>query len=236
LDILLEAEGEKNSKASSSLSEEMKETVVRWIRKDECSVPLKLPTLSHLFKDSVNATGSQIDQTRAKKKVNSEIRQQAKEFRKQLSWTNDHYNHAVKILGNLSKLSAKHHKAHPITVIWEKLKEAGYMKDTVINSCLQASMSFSGISLSRNRGSLGSLTSGSRLYGMFDETKNGSIGNIDDNKEELTASIPEQLAITNDLLYEPTKQTISIQMKRLVGIGDADAAWDLIETKMVGSA
>mgnify|MGYP005840772307 CR=1 FL=1 len=230
LNEYFDAESKKSSKLADELSHEMKQDVRRWIQKEEHQNLINLPTLNQLFQDELIKNGTLINLLQAKSDAKKEIRKQSTNFRKHLAWSNNQYKYAVKVLRELSKLSAQQNKAHPVVVIWEKLKEAGYLTNTTIGHCLQACNSFSAISLSRNRRTFASSALNNRLSGLL---QHDSKGNVGDAEEETIATVPEQLAITNDLLYEPTNQTISIQLRRSVSLGDAKGAFGFAEAIQV---
>jgi hypothetical protein len=54
----------------------------------------------------------------------------------------------------------------------------------------------------------------------------------DENKEYIV-NVPEEVATFNDLMYEPTEQSVTIRIKALVAKGDAHGAESLLDRFLV---
>jgi len=170
------------------------------------------------------------DATRQKRSLKEqaimELEKQAQVFCKQLGWNKQQYTYATDTISKIADESRKTHKALPVVIIWEKMKEAGFLQQEIVSDCIKASTSFSGASLSRGRSILGGPLSGkSRLYDILEGKNIHEKDNAtESNKEDNIASIPEQFAAANDMFFQPTEQSTLIRTKRLINLGYADEA------------
>ncbi|CAB9509235.1 expressed unknown protein [Seminavis robusta] len=226
----------KNNDDSTShnhqLSHDQKNEVLRWIRLDEPQVKVDVPVLTTLCEDGrLPGDGEELE----KKHLLQELEKRSSAFQKQLNWNSRQYNYALGILQELAVLSHTRYKVRAIAILWEKMKEAGDTTEETINACLQASSGISGGLLSKMRIGLQSSSPENILFQAlngFGENENHNNNQEDEN--DTSATIPEQLATLHDFLYEPTQQSISIRTRRLLAMGDADAALELIESGMEG--
>jgi len=221
--------------AGKKLDFEMKKDVEFWLGLDTPRVEIRLPLLSSVCMDFAEST----NRNHLKRKLKFELLDQACNFRKELGWSACQYKYAVDALHDLAVLASKKRKALPFVIIWEKLKEAGSLKKRTIGSCLRDSASFSGGVLARNHNISLTLHSGSRLHAILDREdskgeEKAALPIVNEGfRNYYAANISEQLAAANDILFEPTKQTVGIRFRRLISLGDADGALRLTEANMV---
>lgn len=221
-------------KSALALSKEERAGVDAWMRLDEPKVDIQLPTLTSVGEVD-GFVNLEMDGKALKAQAKAELRQQVKVFKEQLCWTAQQYSYATKLIHSLTEFSHVNHKALPVVILWEKMKESGYVRKKSIGVCLSAATSFSGGILSRNRSSL---SNRSRLLAMLDskETHTGSENAPGIVQVHHRSNIPEQLALINDLLYTPTEQSTSVKTRMLISLGDAGNALNLIEERMAGEA
>ena len=234
--ILDNACNEDDESGGSSLTVEMKADVEEWLRLDEPKISVELPVFTQICEQGIENMERETKGGKLlKEQARDELMKQAKVFKEKLGWNEQQFTYATFLIHEIAKLSCKNHKALPVIVIFEKMKEAGYVqKKTLLAQCLKASTSFSGGSLSRGRSILGSpLSSQSRLYDILEgkESRKDFTAASDDGED--IANLPEQLASANDLFYEPTHHSTTIRTKRLISLGNADGALELIESSTV---
>lgn len=216
------------------LDKEMRASVRSWLLEDEPRIKMQAPTLRLLFKEGTENLLHRYSRESLQKRIEKELRDQQKTFRKDTFWNDNQYQYASNLIHELTIFCQCNHKALPIVVIFEKMKETGQLKKKTIDVCLQTAMSFSGSILSRNRSSmLSTLPRNSSLLDMLDSKDASSANSLDIKHELHTLNVPEQLAMANDLLYRPTEHSSSILTRRLISIGDAANALDSIEARMV---
>jgi hypothetical protein len=200
------------------MSNKSKEEVRRWIRELRSSkVQVRLPVLTKKCEEGI----SDNDPVAIKEQILLELKLQASEFRKQLDWDQEQYKYAMAILHELAQLSFQNHKTLAVLIIWDKMKEAGEVRQDTINALLLASSSLAGGLLTKNRSNSLESTVCQALNPREMAAKNSD------------PTFPENLASIHDLLYEPNQQSISIRMRRFLYIGDAIGALGLVESGLV---
>lgn len=229
---------EEESAPASALSKEEREGVDTWMRLDEPKVEVRLPTLTSLGEVDGFVHLQEMSNKALKAQAKAELREQEEVFKEQLRWSAQQYMYATKMIHSLTEFSHVSHKALPVAILWEKMKEAGYVGKKSIGVCLSAATSFSGGILSRNRSSLLISSPRNRLPAILDskETSTGSENTHDSMQAHNCSNVPEQLALVNDLLYTPTEQSTYVRIRMLVSLGDAKNALKLVEERMAGEA
>lgn len=236
IEIVDEIYNSCESDDGDSLNAETKADVVKWLRADEPKVKAGLPLFSQICELGIESVEHEkLKEKTFKKMVRDEIEKQAITFQERLGWNKHQYTYATSMIDRTAKLSSINHKALPVVVILEKMKEAGHVKKETLAHCLNAASSFSGGVLSRGRGILGSPFSGkNRLYDIL-EGKESRKEYPTAATENDIASVPEQLASANDLFYEPTHHSTRIRIRRFISLDNPEGALELIESNLVST-
>ena len=218
------------------LNADMKADVLKWLRAEEPKIEAGLPLFRQICEQGIEGVKhEQLRQRTFKKQIRDEIENQATIFQGKLGWSKDQYKYATSMIDRIAKLSSTNHKALPVVVILEKMKEMGHVEKDTLAHCLKAASSFSGGVLSRGRGILGfHFSSKNRLYDILEgkESRKEYPAVATDHEDDF-ASVPEQLASVNDLFYEPTHHSTTIRIRRLISLGKPDGALELIESNLV---
>lgn len=220
----------------TKLTEDIRASVEKWLRLDEPKIGTTLSVFTEFCEKGneamVNQEKTKKGLTQLKKKAEAELSNQATHFQKELGWNKQQYTYALHMLHEIADSSCNRHKALPVAVIFEKMKEIGTFEERTLARCLQASASFSGGSLSRGRSILGTpLSSKNRLYDILEGKESRKEFN---DADEDKANVPEQLASANDLFYKATHHSTTIRTKRLISLGNADGALKLVESNTKG--
>lgn len=205
--------------AAANISKEKKDKVLDWIRAEECLVPTQLELLQSSLTESMIVT--------CPAKFVSELKQQAQSFQNHMNLEDNQYNFAMQVLRRILTLCVDEHRALAIPVIWNKLKEAGNLDKTTIDLVLKGCTTFSASILSRN-----SNLPGSHDFLTHEAGTRELVDNIQ-QKKSVQVPVPEQVATAHDLLCDPTNQTISIRVRKLLNKRDSQGALDVIEKHMV---
>jgi len=152
-----------------------------------------------------------------------------------LGFTNVQYEIATRAFDILSSHCARSARSSPLSIAWEKMKEAGIIPATeTINTCLYVTgtMASSGLIGRNSTGRSGDLNAVMNILGDVGGQTNesNSLEKHVSNERSDVIDLPTELAIFHDLLFEPTEKSISLRVKRLVSQGDATTAEFLLDS------
>lgn len=211
------------------LQEEQLNPVIEWLLKDEKLIPYDYSIMQEAARTGIGSSRSNIEYGTSKNiAFENQLKNQKELFLKKTKFTEEQYKLALRSFSILASNCAKHCAEEPLFIAWEKMKEAGMIpRSDVIDVFLYVTgtMMPAGFLTSshRSRSSRRELSSVMSIL--------GSVG-TEDAEEEIEHSIDlaTELALFHDLLYEPTEKSISLRVKRLVSMGDAEAAEILLDS------
>jgi hypothetical protein len=237
------------------------EQVISWLLKDEKVLDYEYPALKNADKfgiaiDQNDSDGSKQMNGRKKlcKDFRSEIyipgtetsnfyaqlKKQNENFRQKVKFSDEHFILVERAFKNLASRCAKNARSAPLTIAWEKMKEAGIIpSNDTLNVCLYVTSTVtSGILSSALSGGLSSKGNRRQLSAVMSILGKDNDGNkeIEDEKVLETIDFPTELALFHDLLYKPTEKSVSLRVKRLVSVGDATGAEHLLDSFPVSFA
>ena len=146
-------------------------------------------------------------------------------------WDEKQYEIAVGALKAVGALCAKNATASPLDVAWCKLKEAGYKMDKeTLHVCLYVSSTFS----SRSARSLVP-SNGRSVLDFLDgiESKPEPEEKSELVEENDSIDVMLEVALCHDLLFEPSEQSLSIRVRKLVSLGEPRKAEVLLDSSFV---
>ena len=180
-------------------AEEDKLAVREYLLRRERMVPIHLPTLIS------KADGEPLLETAATNNaidsfLHSELEAQKLLFCEVSGLSSAQQKLALRVLGYIGNYCAKKRSCVPLRIGWYKLKEMGASpRENVLSTY---------------------------LYGLAlveEEIKEMPM------REEISISLPEEVAAFHDSLFQPTEKTLTLRIKALVQKGDARGAERLLE-------
>lgn len=176
--------------------------------------------LGKAFRSEVSMNGTQAN------KFHRELKDQRKLFLEKTGFSPEQMLLAERALGNLASNCAKMIKSVPLTVAWEKSKEAGMIpSNDTLNVFLYVTGTMSSSFVSSKISSGKKLSAVMSILGGDEQKQDG-----EDDIEADPIDFPTELALFHDLLYAPTEKSVSLRVKRLVSIGDANGAEFLLDS------
>jgi hypothetical protein len=160
----------------------------------------------------------------------SQLMEQRDSFLKKSGLSKEQLELAGKVLDVLASQCARSGKSAPLSIAWEKSKEAGIIpsNDTlnvylyVNTSGLLSSALSDSLSVTGKRKKLSAVMS---ILGN-DRSEDDATTEVEND----TIDFPTELALFHDLLYKPTEKSVSLRVKRLVTNKDAAAAEELLDS------
>jgi hypothetical protein len=230
------------------ISEDVFAPVIDWLLKDTKTLAYEYKTLKDAEENgiSINTVSvNNISESEQKQKAKLEdafrsevsidgtqanifhlqLKEQHESFVAKTQFSREQMELADRALSVLASNCAKMIKSAPLSIAWEKIKEAGMIpSNDTLNVILYVTGTMSSSFLSSTIGGSKKL---SAVMSILDDGKREKGGNSDD-KDPI--DFPTELALFHDLLYTPTEKSVSLRVKRLVSIGDANGAEDLLDS------
>ena len=211
------------------LEEEVVNPVIEWLLKDEKLIPYDYSIMKEAARAGIDCSGMMKHGIDSKKSsFKGQLKDQKEVFLKKTNFTEEQYQVAMRSFSVLASICAKNCTDEPLVVAWEKMKEAGMIPTSDVIDVFMyvtGTMMPAGLLTSsrRSRNTPRELSSVMSILGSEE---------IEDSQEERKDSIDlaTELALFHDLLYDPTEKSISLRVKRLVALGDAEAAETLLDS------
>jgi hypothetical protein len=211
------------------LQEEHLNPVIEWLLKDEKLIPYEYSIIQEAAYTGIDSSVLVLQGGGSKRiAFKDQLKSQKESFLKKTKFTEEQYKLALRSFSVLASTCAKHCTEEPLVIAWEKMKEAGMIPTSDV---IDVFLYVTGTMMPT-----GFLTSSRRSKNARRELSSvmsilGSKG-MEESKEEIDYSIDlaTELALFHDLLYEPTEKSISLRVKRLVAMGDAEAAEILLDS------
>ncbi len=184
------------------------------------------------FRPEVSQKGSQSNI------FHKEIQQQKDSFLELTKFDNVQYGLIQKAFFILASVCAKNSTNAPLSIAWEKIKESGLIPE---NQTLHAFLYVVGTvnakgflpsSLSRSFSRPAGASSMSAVMSILGGSDSASINKEKEEGYDPT-DYPTEMALFHDLLYTPTEKSVSLRVKKLVSIGDASSAQNLLDSLSV---
>lgn len=247
--------GRKDTK--KPIKEDVVEPVMSWLLRDEQVLDYDYPALKNADKfgigiDENGSDGSLSKEVNDGRQLNndfrseiyipgtetsnfySELKVQNENFRNKLNFSKEQFDLVERAFKNLASYCAKNSRSAPLTIAWEKIKEAGIIpSNDTLNVCLYVTSTVtSGVLSSALSGGLSSRGSKRQLSAVLSILGKDNDANKEVEDENILEAIdfPTELALFHDLLYKPTEKSVSLRVKRLVSLGDASGAEHLLDS------
>ena len=170
-----------------------------------------------------------IENTQANK-FYSQLIEQRNSFVKKSGLSKEQLEIAGRVLDVLASQCARSVKSAPLSIAWEKSKEAGIIpSNDTLNVYLYVNTS--GLLSSALSSSLSVIGGRKKMSAVMSILGNdGGKDDANTEDEDETIDFPTELALFHDLLYKPTEKSVSLRVKRFVSNGDAAAAEELLDS------
>jgi len=205
-------------KKKKSVSPEQAESVETYLKQEEIAVPLQYEVPSN-------------DATMQKEELLQVLDTQKTKFMSDMNFDDKQYELTAKALFIICNMSAKKNAPETVTVLWQKVKEAGIAGKDILRQLLHLGGSLS-IANQRAKRELSYQSSyeggsGSAILDMLDgglEKKKKPDDEEDEEEDEegaRIASLVDEIATYYDALHEHTEQTIQTRVRMMVSRGKA---------------
>jgi hypothetical protein len=211
---------------------EVAEPVMAWLQKEEPAVLYDLPALKEALQAGVTVLDkgdhgvASTDTTTGSTTLDGQLQLQRDRFCEEMGFSLKQWLNAQGALYQLTNHCSRQAAGLPTTIIWEKVKEAGFRDKGLLNNLLYISSTFS-VGNRRKRTRYARLVGLSILDIIDDAAKDRDAQ--EEEEEEDVVDTTDEIAIYHDLLYEPTEQSVNVRIKLLVAQGNAKQAERLID-------
>jgi len=254
MEEILQSEKFGRKQTKRPIPDEVLLPVINWLLKDERTLNYEYSVLKDAEKNGITMTTVEDPSESGEKKSNmqkafrseistagtqahtfyTQLKEQHEGFVGKVEFTPEQEEIAGRAFSTLASQCARNAKTVPLSIAWEKMKEAGMIpSNDTLNVCLfvtgtMATSGFLSSALNRSLSKLGGRKKLSTVMSILgnDEDK----GEGKDEDEEDAVDFPTELALFHDLLYIPTEKSITLRVKRLVSIGDASGAEELLDS------
>lgn len=143
LDTMIDESTTKQQKPRAG--EELTGSLMAWLRSEESTVPVGLPSLQHALRNGMqqDGTSSGSSSSSLREAFRLEVESQQRNFREKMNWNDKQMKIARGKISYIANMSAKYAKGQALPVLWEKVKEAGFVDRKLLQNLLYVSANFS---------------------------------------------------------------------------------------------
>lgn len=257
---VLESDKFRRAHTRKPIKDDVLNPIIEWLVKDEQSLEYKYEALDDAISKGINIddsipTGSpDNDDTGCKKKkkkrmkalrdevfcdgsefhkFHSQLMKQRNEFMESTGLSVEQMDIAERAINVLASNCAKSTNSLPLSIVWEKIKESGFiLSNDTLNVLLYVSGTLThglfSSSIKSGFSSNGRKKHMSAVMSILGSDEKDSIDK-EEEKEKEVIDFPTEVAYFHDLLYNPTEKSVSLRVKRLVSKGDAVGAEKLLD-------
>jgi hypothetical protein len=215
-----------------AIPEDVSRPVADWLLSDVPMATIDLPSFNNALQG-----GRQLDLSSDRSVVAlDDVKAQKERFMKEMDFDKKQYTMMSGALFKMANMLAKHGNGQPMSVLWQKIKEAGIFEKDMLHNVLYVAATFPSGSCSRAKrlskyGHLAGLVS---ILDVLDTP--GSDGWTDDSSSgDDAVDLVDEIAIYHDLIHVPTEQSINIRIRLLVSQGKAQEADALVREQSMAT-
>ena len=257
---VLESDKFRRAHTRKPIKDDVLNPVIEWLVKDEQSLEYKYEAMDDAISKGINIDdttftgnldnddiGRKKKKKRRKKalrdevfcdgsefhKFHSQLMKQRIEFMESTGLSAEQMDIAERAINILASNCARSSNSLPLSIVWEKIKESGFiLSNDTLNVLLYVSGTLThglfSAPIKSGFSSNGRKKHMSAVMSILGTDEKESIDKEEENEKEII-DFPTEVAYFHDLLYNPTEKSVSLRVKRLVSKGDAVGAEKLLD-------
>ena len=205
--------------------DEMLQPLIDYLLKEEpIGIEIQLPTLDQAL-GRTETRKSTAKPHILQKQLSIEFAEQKDRFIEANGWTKLQYSTFQGALFHAARACAKYALGAPAELLWLKAKEAGALDQKFLQTLLHVASVYS--PPNRQKRAIMGKYSGSKSSIL--EILDGDETSEDSSRKNDLIDIIDELAVTHDLKYQPTEQTLIVRSRLLIAMGQGEEAEELLD-------